>query len=109
MSVSSTPTIHLTTLNKDKMGLKNIEVMELPVSTPGTSEAEEPQKSPYQYTNQYMGKPRPLRMIVIGAGVSGICATHLFREKCAGKGVEMVIYEKNHDVGGTWLENRYPG
>ena len=23
--------------------------------------------------------------------------------------VEHQIYEKNHDVGGTWLENRYPG
>jgi cation diffusion facilitator CzcD-associated flavoprotein CzcO len=23
--------------------------------------------------------------------------------------VDLVIYEKNHDVGGTWLENRYPG
>ena len=23
--------------------------------------------------------------------------------------VEHVIYEKNQDIGGTWLENRYPG
>ncbi len=23
--------------------------------------------------------------------------------------VEHVIYEKNEDIGGTWLENRYPG
>lgn len=23
--------------------------------------------------------------------------------------VELVIYEKNADLGGTWLENRYPG
>lgn len=23
--------------------------------------------------------------------------------------VEHVIYEKNADLGGTWLENRYPG
>lgn len=23
--------------------------------------------------------------------------------------VEHVIYEKNSDLGGTWLENRYPG
>ena len=23
--------------------------------------------------------------------------------------VELVIYEKNESVGGTWLENRYPG
>ena len=23
--------------------------------------------------------------------------------------VELQIYEKNNDIGGTWLENRYPG
>lgn len=23
--------------------------------------------------------------------------------------VDIEIFEKNHDVGGTWLENRYPG
>lgn len=23
--------------------------------------------------------------------------------------VDIAIFEKNHDVGGTWLENRYPG
>ena len=23
--------------------------------------------------------------------------------------VEHVIFEKNEDIGGTWLENRYPG
>lgn len=23
--------------------------------------------------------------------------------------VDLTIYEKNQDVGGTWLENRYPG
>ena len=26
-----------------------------------------------------------------------------------GDSVEHVIYEKNPDIGGTWLENRYPG
>lgn len=28
---------------------------------------------------------------------------------CDPSNVEHVIYEKNVDVGGTWLENRYPG
>jgi cation diffusion facilitator CzcD-associated flavoprotein CzcO len=23
--------------------------------------------------------------------------------------IDHVIYEKNADIGGTWLENRYPG
>lgn len=25
------------------------------------------------------------------------------------KNVEHVIYEKNENLGGTWLENKYPG
>jgi cation diffusion facilitator CzcD-associated flavoprotein CzcO len=23
--------------------------------------------------------------------------------------IDLTIYDKNHDVGGTWLVNRYPG
>lgn len=43
--------------------------------------------------------------IVIGGGVSGICAgIELSR-----MGVEYTLFEKNDDFGGTWFENRYPG
>jgi 4-hydroxyacetophenone monooxygenase len=42
---------------------------------------------------------------VIGAGMSGIAAA---RELQA-SGVAYEILEKNDDVGGTWLENVYPG
>jgi 4-hydroxyacetophenone monooxygenase len=45
------------------------------------------------------------RCAVIGAGASGLAATHRLRQA----GVEVVVYEKNTDVGGTWLENVYPG
>jgi hypothetical protein len=65
--------------------------------------------SPYHHANQYLREPKPMRIIVIGAGISGIAAVKLFKEKFAGQPVELVLYEKNHDVGGTWLENRYPG
>jgi ribulose 1,5-bisphosphate synthetase/thiazole synthase len=66
-------------------------------------------ESGYQYTHQYMGKPRPISIIIIGAGVSGIAAVKLFKEKFVGQPVDLRIYEKNADVTGTWLENRYPG
>jgi cation diffusion facilitator CzcD-associated flavoprotein CzcO len=46
---------------------------------------------------------------MIGAGVTGIAAVKLFRDAFPDKDVEFVIYEKNHDITGTWLENRYPG
>ena len=63
----------------------------------------------YQYQDQYLGQPRPVRVIVVGAGLSGIAAVKIFKERFSGKSVELVIYDKNEDVTGTWLENRYPG
>ncbi|WP_017672758.1 NAD(P)/FAD-dependent oxidoreductase [Blastomonas sp. AAP53] len=43
--------------------------------------------------------------IVIGAGISGICAGIELQRL----GIDHVIFEKNEDFGGTWFENRYPG
>jgi 4-hydroxyacetophenone monooxygenase len=42
---------------------------------------------------------------IIGAGMSGLLAAH----RLAQAGVPYAIFEKNPDVGGTWLENSYPG
>ena len=42
---------------------------------------------------------------IVGAGMSGIIAAHRLRQA----GVDVVVFEKNDDVGGTWLENDYPG
>jgi 4-hydroxyacetophenone monooxygenase len=51
------------------------------------------------------GDPSQLSAIVIGAGVSGLLAS----AKLTQAGIRHVILEKNDDVGGTWLNNRYPG
>lgn len=48
---------------------------------------------------------RPFRVVVIGAGMSGIAASHRLQQA----GIDHVVLEKNDDVGGTWLENTYPG
>ncbi|KAF2653673.1 FAD/NAD(P)-binding domain-containing protein [Lophiostoma macrostomum CBS 122681] len=45
----------------------------------------------------------------MGAGYSGLMMAIVFSEKMQDKNAELVIYERNHDLGGTWLENRYPG
>ena len=42
---------------------------------------------------------------VIGAGMSGILAAHRLKQA----GIDCVVLDKNGDVGGTWLENTYPG
>ncbi|BAX97290.1 putative monooxygenase [Mycobacteroides stephanolepidis] len=43
---------------------------------------------------------------IVGAGMSGICQAIMLRE--AGIS-DITIYEKSHDVGGTWRDNTYPG
>ena len=50
---------------------------------------------------------RPYKVIVIGAGFSGINCAIRIPERL--RNVDLTVYEKNNDVGGTWLENRYPG
>jgi 4-hydroxyacetophenone monooxygenase len=45
------------------------------------------------------------KVAVIGAGMSGICNSIKLKEA----GISFTVYEKNEDVGGTWLENQYPG
>ncbi|KIW84309.1 hypothetical protein Z517_03559 [Fonsecaea pedrosoi CBS 271.37] len=50
---------------------------------------------------------RPLKVVCIGAGYSGILTAIRFPQRVPD--LELVIYEKNADIGGTWYENRYPG
>lgn len=49
---------------------------------------------------------RKVRIVTIGAGMSGILVAYKFAKTM--ENFELVLYEKNGDVGGTWLENRYP-
>lgn len=44
--------------------------------------------------------------IVIGAGLSGLCAAHKLKNEL---GLTVLGIEKAADVGGTWYWNRYPG
>lgn len=48
--------------------------------------------------------PPGFRAVIIGAGVSGVCAA--IRLHAAG--IPFVVIEKNASVGGTWFENQYP-
>jgi 4-hydroxyacetophenone monooxygenase len=48
---------------------------------------------------------KPFKVVIIGAGMSGIVAAYRLAEA----DVPYVVIDKNADVGGTWLENSYPG
>ncbi|MBW3621178.1 MAG: NAD(P)/FAD-dependent oxidoreductase [Actinobacteria bacterium] len=49
--------------------------------------------------------PEGMTALVIGAGISGLCAAKALGDA----GIPFTIVEKHDQVGGTWLENRYPG
>ena len=54
--------------------------------------------------------PTKIRVVFIGAGFAGL--TFAWKHKYElpdTQNIDLKIYEKNEDVGGTWLENRYPG
>lgn len=59
------------------------------------------------YARTPIGTARPLRVIVIGAGISGILNAIKLPQQL--ENLELVVYEKNAGLGGTWWENRYPG
>jgi 4-hydroxyacetophenone monooxygenase len=49
--------------------------------------------------------PAGFEVLVIGAGVSGLCAGYNLKRL----GVPFTIIEKSAEVGGVWRDNRYPG
>ncbi|TDD36467.1 flavin-containing monooxygenase [Saccharopolyspora elongata] len=57
------------------------------------------------WTKAELAADAPLHVVIIGAGMSGLAAAHRLQQA----GVPFEILEKNSDVGGTWLENTYPG
>ncbi|MFM8411244.1 MAG: FAD-dependent oxidoreductase, partial [Alphaproteobacteria bacterium] len=51
------------------------------------------------------GRLAAFRVLVVGAGISGI----LMAIRLAEAGVACVVVDKNDGLGGTWFENVYPG
>jgi len=48
---------------------------------------------------------RRVKVTCIGAGFSGVLAGIRFPQRVSN--LDFTIYEKNDEVGGTWLENKY--
>jgi cation diffusion facilitator CzcD-associated flavoprotein CzcO len=74
---------------------------------PHPNEYYQKQKTQYDIQEQPLGTMRSVRIVTIGAGASGINMIRTLKLNTSN--FEHVVYEKNHDIGGTWYENRYPG
>ncbi|KAK5170357.1 uncharacterized protein LTR77_004944 [Saxophila tyrrhenica] len=61
----------------------------------------------YRIREQPYGTKRKMRVVLMGAAASTVNFLKKAEEEM--DNLDIVVYEKNHDVGGTWLENRYPG
>jgi glycerate-2-kinase len=61
----------------------------------------------YTIKEEPISTRRPIRVVCMGAGYSGLMMTIMFSQKMKGKNAELVVYERNEDLGGTWLLNRY--
>lgn len=55
--------------------------------------------------HQWHSQPMPVRIIHIGAGATGLCCAFKMERQLGD--YELVCYEKNPEVGGTWYESEH--
>ncbi|KAI0712856.1 FAD/NAD-P-binding domain-containing protein [Cerioporus squamosus] len=63
--------------------------------------------SGFRVGNFSIDEYRPIKVVVVGAGFSGILAGIRFPQKIPG--IDLTIYEKSAGVGGVWYSHKYPG
>ncbi|KAF3761989.1 FAD/NAD(P)-binding domain-containing protein [Cryphonectria parasitica EP155] len=63
--------------------------------------------APFRCKEEPIENERPLKVRVIGAGLSGVYLGIRIPQRL--RNIDFKIYEKNGGIGGTWWENRYPG
>lgn len=62
--------------------------------------------SDYRINEKPIRYRRPLRVVCMGAGYSGLMMGIVHNERMKQKNIDCTIYERNKDLGGTWLESR---
>ncbi|KAL4756207.1 flavin-containing monooxygenase [Aspergillus foveolatus] len=83
---------------------------QVPASIPAAStetNSKNTTRPAFQIEEHPIDQVRPIKVGVIGGGLSGITAGILLPVKLPG--LDLRIYDKNADLGGTWFENTYPG
>ncbi|KAH6985392.1 hypothetical protein EDB80DRAFT_821927 [Ilyonectria destructans] len=50
---------------------------------------------------------RPMKVVIIGAGFSGIYTTIRISQRL--RNIDLTVYEMNEEIAGVWWLNRYPG
>ena len=81
----------------------------LPDPVAGTAAYKSKDDLAYQLSKVPYRTSRPIKIIVAGAGISGLSFAHEIETGHKVKSASLTIYEKNAGLGGTWYENRYPG
>ncbi|KAK5733331.1 hypothetical protein LTR17_009820 [Elasticomyces elasticus] len=76
-------------------------------SHPDSAPQDASQGLPYCVEDHDLGYARPMRVVCIGAGASGLDFAYKLDKHL--KSFDLQIYEKNVELGGTWYENTYPG
>jgi hypothetical protein len=62
--------------------------------------------SDYQINEHPIRHRRPIKAVCMGAGYSSLMMGIIHNEKMKDKNIDFFIYERNEDLGRTWLENR---
>ncbi|EXJ56038.1 hypothetical protein A1O7_08969 [Cladophialophora yegresii CBS 114405] len=75
----------------------------MPHSTAGTNGAADG----FRVEEHWHSYPGHLRVVCVGAGAAGLLVAYKMK-KLFSK-YDLVVYDKNPSLAGTWYENRYPG
>lgn len=65
--------------------------------------------TPHAYSavpDTLLGARRPIKVIVIGFGMSGINLSYILGQQLKDTNITLQFYEKNPELGGTWYENK---
>ncbi|EPQ52691.1 FAD/NAD P-binding domain-containing protein [Gloeophyllum trabeum ATCC 11539] len=63
--------------------------------------------SVFAILNEPVDVERRMKVIIVGSGFAGLAAAYRVTKDV--ENMDLVVYEKNSDVGGVWYQNRYPG